>query len=246
MGMTTATRIVLAKIGLDGHDRGIKVVARGLRDEGFHVIYAGLWQSLEAVVKAVADEDAGWLGLSLLSGAHMTLVPRVLELLRQAGLADVGVLVGGIIPEEDARELIQLGVARVFGPGTAQSEIAEFIRGQGMRGSREARRAKSRQDDRRALSRLLTQASQGEGSETIRPYCWRAKTTRRGRFRAQISASDRRHGQRRRRKEHADRQAHRGDSEVRPVGRGAGLRSAELAHRWRFARRSHPHAQPAR
>jgi cobalamin-dependent methionine synthase I len=84
------TRIVLAKVGLDGHDRGIKVVARGLRDLGFHVIYAGLWQSPEAVVRAVADEDADWLGLSLLSGAHMTLVPRVLDLLRQAGLGNVG------------------------------------------------------------------------------------------------------------------------------------------------------------
>ena len=178
MGMTAATRIVLAKVGLDGHDRGIKVVARGLRDEGFHVIYAGLWQSLEAVLKAVADEDASWLGLSLLSGAHMTLVPRLLELLRQAGLADVGVLVGGIIPEEDARRLIQLGVARVFGPGTAQSEIAEFIRAQGVRGNSQPV-AQVAQHDRRALSRLLTQASQAEGSETIRgPYCWRAEITR--------------------------------------------------------------------
>jgi LAO/AO transport system ATPase len=169
MGITTATRIVLAKVGLDGHDRGIKVVARGLRDEGFHVIYAGLWQSLKAVVKAVADEDAGWLGLSLLSGAHMTLVPRVLELLRQAGLADVGVLVGGIIPEDDARELIQLGVARVFGPGTAQSEIAEFIRGQGSRGSAQPV-AQIAPHDRQALSRLLTQAAQEESSETIRTF----------------------------------------------------------------------------
>ncbi len=110
----TPARIVLAKVGLDGHDRGIKVVARGLRDEGFHVIYAGLWQSPEAVVKAVAEEDAAWLGLSLLSGAHMTLVPQVIEMLRQAGLADVGVLVGGIIPEEDIRKLLQMGVgARV-------------------------------------------------------------------------------------------------------------------------------------
>src|SRR5205814_8183010 len=91
-------RVVLAKVGLDGHDRGIKVVARGLRDAGLHVIYAGLWQSPEAVVRAVADEDAGWLGLSLLSGAHMTLVPRVLEMMRQTGLADVGVRVGGIVP----------------------------------------------------------------------------------------------------------------------------------------------------
>ena len=125
---------MLAKVGLDGHDRGIKVVARGLRDEGFHVIYAGLWQSPEAVVRAVADEDADWLGLSLLSGAHMTLVPRVLDLLRQAGLGDVGMLVGGIIPEEDVRKLLQLGVARVFGPGTVLDEIAEFLREQRQRG----------------------------------------------------------------------------------------------------------------
>jgi len=167
MGMTTPTRIVLAKVGLDGHDRGIKVVARGLRDEGFHVIYAGLWQSPEAVVRAVADEDAGWLGLSLLSGAHMTLVPRVLELMRQAGRGDVGVLVGGIIPEEDVRELIQLGVAQVFGPGTVLNEIAEFIRRQGTRGH-EQLLAHFPQGDRRALSRLLTQAARWEGSETIR------------------------------------------------------------------------------
>src|ERR1051325_10085563 len=91
-------RIVLAKIGLDGHDRGVKVVARALRDAGFHVIYAGLWQTPEAVVRAVADEDAGWLGLSLLSGAHMTLVPRVQEMMRQARLDDVGLLGGGISP----------------------------------------------------------------------------------------------------------------------------------------------------
>src|SRR5947209_14238947 len=96
MGMTTPARIVLAKIGLDGHDRGIKVVARGLRDAGFHVIYVGLWQSPEAVLRAVADEDADWLGLSILSGAHLTLVPRVMELLRRNGLNDVGVIVGGI------------------------------------------------------------------------------------------------------------------------------------------------------
>ena len=134
MGNDAPTRIVLAKVGLDGHDRGIKVVARGLRDLGFHVIYAGLWQSPEAVVRAVADEDASWLGLSLLSGAHMTLVPRVLELMRQAGLADVGMLVGGIIPEEDARKLLELGVARVFGPGTVLDEIAEFLRNREPRG----------------------------------------------------------------------------------------------------------------
>jgi methylmalonyl-CoA mutase cobalamin-binding domain/chain len=126
-------RIVLAKIGLDGHDRGIQIVARGLRDAGFHVIYAGLWQTPEAVVRTVADEDADWLGLSLLSGAHMTLVPRVLELLRQAGLKDVGVMVGGIIPEDDAAKLRQMGVGKVFGPGTPIDEIVGFLRQQGNR-----------------------------------------------------------------------------------------------------------------
>lgn len=124
----TPQRIVLAKVGLDGHDRGIKVVARALRDAGFHVIYAGLWQTPEAVVRAVGDEDADWLGLSLLSGAHMTLVPRVLDLLRQAGLGHVGVLVGGIIPETDIPRLKDLGVARVFGPGTPLDEIVEFLK----------------------------------------------------------------------------------------------------------------------
>jgi methylmalonyl-CoA mutase cobalamin-binding domain/chain len=124
----TPLRIVLAKIGLDGHDRGIKVVARGLRDAGFHVIYAGLWQTPEAVVRTVADEDADWLGLSLLSGAHMTLVPRVLQLLREAGLEQVGVIVGGIVPEADVQKLLDMGVARVFGPGTALPDIAGFLR----------------------------------------------------------------------------------------------------------------------
>ncbi len=120
-------RVVLAKVGLDGHDRGIKVVARALRDAGMQVIYAGLWQTPEAVVRAVADEDADWLGLSLLSGAHMTLVPRVLQLLREAGLAHVGVLVGGIIPEGDIPKLRQMGVARIFGPGTSLPEIVTFL-----------------------------------------------------------------------------------------------------------------------
>src|SRR5262249_6875546 len=123
-------RIVLAKVGLDGHDRGIKVVARALRDAGFHVIYAGLWQTPEEVVRAVADEDADWLGLSLLSGAHMTLVPRVLEQLGQAGLEHVGVIVGGTIPTEDVPGLLERGVARVFGPGTPLAEIVGFLRGQ--------------------------------------------------------------------------------------------------------------------
>src|SRR5439155_3229088 len=119
--------IVLAKVGLDGHDRGIKVVARALRDAGMHVIYAGLWQTPEAVVRTAADEDADWVGLSLLSGAHMTLVPRVLQLLREAGLEHVGILVGGIIPEADVPKLLEMGVARVFGPGTSMDDIVAFL-----------------------------------------------------------------------------------------------------------------------
>jgi methylmalonyl-CoA mutase cobalamin-binding domain/chain len=129
MTATASTiRVVLAKVGLDGHDRGIKVVARALRDAGMHVIYAGLWQAPEAVVRAVADEDADWLGLSLLSGAHLTLVPRVMTLLREAGLGHVGVLVGGIIPEPDVAKLKEMGVARVFGPGTSLDEIVAYLR----------------------------------------------------------------------------------------------------------------------
>src|SRR5580693_3646393 len=121
-------RVVLAKVGLDGHDRGIKVVARALRDSGMQVIYAGLWQTPEAVVRTTADEDAGWLGLSILSGAHMTLVPRVLQLMRDAGLGHVGLLVGGIIPEGDIPKLLGMGVAKVFGPGTALPDIVTFLR----------------------------------------------------------------------------------------------------------------------
>ncbi len=124
----TPIRIVLAKVGLDGHDRGIKVVARALRDAGMHVIYAGLWLTPEQVVRVVADEDADWLGLSLLSGAHMTLVPRVRELLREQGLEHVGLILGGIIPEADIPKLQEMGVARVFGPGTSLDEIVAFLR----------------------------------------------------------------------------------------------------------------------
>ncbi len=127
MADSPPVRVVLAKVGLDGHDRGIKVVARALRDAGMQVIYAGLWQTPEAVVRAVAEEDADWLGLSLLSGAHMTLVPRVLQLLRGAGLEHVGVLVGGIIPEGDIPKLREMGVARIFGPGTSLPEIVTFL-----------------------------------------------------------------------------------------------------------------------
>src|SRR5262245_16540355 len=126
-------RIVLAKVGLDGHDRGVKIIARALRDAGFHVIYSGLWQSPEGVVRTVADEDADWLGISLLSGTHMTLVPRILDLLKAQDLGHVGVLVGGIIPEGDAEKLVAMGVARVFGPGTKLDEIIEFVGSQGSR-----------------------------------------------------------------------------------------------------------------
>src|SRR6187401_2169776 len=103
-------RVLLAKIGLDGHDRGVKVVARGLRDAGFHVIYSGLWQRVESVVEAVQDEDVDWLGLSILNGAHMTLVPQILDALRNQGLAHVGVLVGGILPAADQAKLKSMGV----------------------------------------------------------------------------------------------------------------------------------------
>jgi methylmalonyl-CoA mutase cobalamin-binding domain/chain len=136
--MNRPLRIVLAKVGLDGHDRGIKVVARALRDAGMHVIYAGLWQTPEAVARVVADEDADWLGLSLLSGAHLTLVPRVIEAMRALGAGDVGVMVGGIIPEADVPRLEAMGVARVFGPGTSLDEIVAFLKELGVRGQESA------------------------------------------------------------------------------------------------------------
>jgi methylmalonyl-CoA mutase cobalamin-binding domain/chain len=126
--MSAPIRVLLAKVGLDGHDRGIKVVARALRDAGMHVIYAGLWQTPEAVVRTLADEDADWLGLSILSGAHMTLVPRVLELMKNANLEHVGVMVGGIIPEDDIPKLTSMGVAKIFGPGTSLDDIVTFLK----------------------------------------------------------------------------------------------------------------------
>ena len=126
--MNRPLRIVLAKIGLDGHDRGVKVVARGLRDAGFHVIYSGLWQPIEAVIRTVADEDADFLGISLLSGAHLTLAPRLMEALQREGLDHVGVILGGIIPEQDVPKLLEMGVKRVFGPGASIQEIADYLR----------------------------------------------------------------------------------------------------------------------
>ena len=121
-------KVLIAKPGLDGHDRGAKVLARGLRDEGFEVVYTGLRQTPEMVATAALQEDADVVGLSILSGAHMTLVPRITALLRDRGMTDVLVTVGGIIPDVDVPALREAGVAAVFGPGTTIREVAEFLR----------------------------------------------------------------------------------------------------------------------
>ena len=122
-------RVVVAKPGLDGHDRGAKIIARALRDAGMEVIYTGLHQTPEQIAETVIQEDADAVGLSILSGAHMTLVPRVVELLSQQGADDVVVTVGGTIPSDDIPELKKLGVAEVFTPGSPTQEIIDFIRG---------------------------------------------------------------------------------------------------------------------
>ena len=121
-------RIVIAKPGLDGHDRGVKVVARALRDAGFEVIYTGLHQTPEQIVETAIQEDADAVGLSVLSGAHMTLFPRVLELLAQRGAEDIVVFGGGIIPDPDIPELERLGVAAVFTPGATMESIVDWVR----------------------------------------------------------------------------------------------------------------------
>ena len=120
-------RIVVAKPGLDGHDRGAKVVARALRDAGMEVIYTGLHQTPEQIVEAAVQEDADAVGLSVLSGAHLTLFPRVVELLRERDAADIVVFGGGIIPERDIPELERLGVRKVFTPGASMHEIVEWV-----------------------------------------------------------------------------------------------------------------------
>ncbi len=120
-------RVLTCKVGLDGHDRGVKVVSRALRDAGVEVIYAGLHQTPEMVVEAAMQEDVDGIGISLHSGAHMTLVPKVLNLLNEKGMDDVVVFVGGIIPEEDIVELKKLGVSEVFAPGTSLQTIVEFV-----------------------------------------------------------------------------------------------------------------------
>jgi methylmalonyl-CoA mutase C-terminal domain/subunit len=121
-------RVLIAKPGLDGHDRGAKVVARALRDAGMEVIYTGIRQTSEMIVEAALKEDVDVVGLSILSGAHLELLPAVVEGLKKRGLTDVLVIVGGIIPEEDITVLQKIGVKAVFGPGTATSKIAEFIK----------------------------------------------------------------------------------------------------------------------
>src|SRR5258708_3673459 len=127
--MAKKIRVVIAKPGLDGHDRGAKIIARALRDAGMEVIYTGLHQTPEQIVETAIQEDADAVGISILSGAHMTLVPRILELLNDNEVGDVLVVVGGTVPEDDADELRKLGVAAVFGPGATTGEIVDFLKG---------------------------------------------------------------------------------------------------------------------
>jgi methylmalonyl-CoA mutase C-terminal domain/subunit len=127
-GAQRKIRVVVAKPGLDGHDRGAKIIARALRDAGMEVIYTGLHQTPEQIAATVIQEDADAIGLSILSGAHMTLVPRVVDLLREQGAEDVVLTVGGTIPTDDIPELKRLGVAEIFTPGASTDEIVEFIR----------------------------------------------------------------------------------------------------------------------
>ena len=128
--MSGRIRVVIAKPGLDGHDRGAKIIARALRDAGMEVVYTGLHQLPEQIVETAIQEDADAIGISILSGAHMTLVPRILDLLAEAGAEDMIVVVGGTIPGEDADELKARGVAEVFTPGSPTSAIVEFLTAQ--------------------------------------------------------------------------------------------------------------------
>ncbi len=121
-------KVLIAKPGLDGHDRGAKVLARGLRDEGFEVVYTGLRQTPEMIASTALQEDVDVVGLSILSGAHMTLLPKICRALREEGLGDVLVTAGGIIPDDDISALREAGVRRVFGPGTTIGEVAEYLR----------------------------------------------------------------------------------------------------------------------
>jgi methylmalonyl-CoA mutase, C-terminal domain len=122
-------RILVAKPGLDGHDRGAKIIARALRDAGMEVIYTGLHQTPEMIVNAAVQEDVDAVGLSIMSGAHMTLFPAVIDLLREKGASDIGVFGGGIIPDDDIPRLKKLGVAEIFTPGSSTQDIVQWIRG---------------------------------------------------------------------------------------------------------------------
>jgi methylmalonyl-CoA mutase C-terminal domain/subunit len=127
--MAGKIRVVIAKPGLDGHDRGAKIIARALRDAGMEVIYTGLHQTPQQIVETAIQEDAHAVGVSILSGAHMTLVPKILELLRAEGADDVLVVVGGTIPKDDAADLLELGVGAVYTPGQPLSNIVDYLNG---------------------------------------------------------------------------------------------------------------------
>jgi len=124
---TRKTRVLIAKPGLDSHDRGAKVVARALRDAGMEVIYTGLRQTAEQIVETALQEDVDVIGLSILSGAHKALFPRIMELLKREGLTDIMVFAGGIIPEEDIQEMKKLGIKEIFGPGTTTETIIQYV-----------------------------------------------------------------------------------------------------------------------
>lgn len=124
---TQPIRVLVAKPGLDGHDRGAKVIARALRDSGMEVIYTGIRQTPQMIVQAAVQEDVDVLGLSILSGAHLEILPEIMRLLREEQMDEVKVVLGGIIPERDRDTLLEMGISAVFGPGTSTSEIIEFI-----------------------------------------------------------------------------------------------------------------------
>ena len=128
MGSGSSVRLLVGKVGLDGHDRGAKIIARALRDAGFEVIYTGLHQSPEMVVASALQEDVDGIGLSILSGAHLTLFPKILRLLKEQGSDDVVVFGGGIIPDEDAPKLVEAGVRAIFTPGTTTQQVVDWVR----------------------------------------------------------------------------------------------------------------------
>ncbi len=128
MESATPIRILIAKPGLDGHDRGAKVMARAFRDAGFEVIYTGLFQTPEMIANAAMQEDVSVIGLSILSGAHMTLFPRIMDALRSRGMDDVLVVAGGTIPEEDRPEILNMGISAIFGPGTSMATAIDYVR----------------------------------------------------------------------------------------------------------------------